>query len=91
MIVDMTIRSPISALNFANQIHGGADIFLDYSIHKLLSGIKKNIPHLDSRIPITLEILVKIIDVLPLVCSDDHMTALFRAMFLLAFQAFMRT
>lgn len=82
-----TTRTHISALSFTFQLGGFEDITQHFLIKKQLQGFTKLNPSSDSRLPITPSILTKFIAVLPHIFNSVFML---RAMFLLAFYAFLR-
>jgi hypothetical protein len=57
----------------------------------LIDGIKRSkSPQKDSRLPITIELLVKILSVLPIVCSSHYESELFTAGYTLAYYGLFR-
>ncbi|XP_071146703.1 integrase/recombinase xerD homolog isoform X2 [Mytilus edulis] len=86
-----TVKSYISGLSFFSKINNYTDCFNTFVVRKLLEGMKRsqNRPK-DVRLPITLDLLLKINNVLPAVCHNDFETKLFQASFSLAFSGFLR-
>jgi hypothetical protein len=62
---------------------------LRFFISKLIQGIKKHKPSIGSRIPITLLILHKLVDAVDKVCIHPYYKALFKAMHVVVFHAFL--
>ncbi|KAK3095954.1 hypothetical protein FSP39_021284 [Pinctada imbricata] len=85
-----TARSYISALNFKCKSESLSDFSQSFIITKLLEGFCRSNNRPDSRLPITLDILGRIIAVLPLVCTSNYEATLFSAACSLAFHAFLR-
>ncbi len=85
-----SINTYISAISFVHKINDWADPTSSFIITKLREGCKRLRPQSDSRYPITLPILQRIVSVLPSVCASTYEVILFRAAFLLAFFGFLR-
>ena len=61
------------------------------SVRKLIDGIERSrSPQIDNRLPISKDLLRRIIFVLPSICSSNRETALFNAAFLLAYHGLFR-
>ena len=90
-LASSTISSYDSAVVvFSHKLHYLVDPSNSFFILKLLQGIKKKNPSFDSRLPITLPILKKLVDILPVSCSSYYYSVLYKAMLLLAFYVFLR-
>ena len=61
-----------------------------FIIKKLLAGVQRSRKAPDVRLPITYDILIKLIDTLDHVLPSHYQCTMFRAMFLLAFSALLR-
>lgn len=85
-----TIASYISAISFAHKCRDAPDPTSSFVIKKILKGIQNTKGKLDSRLPITGAILIKILNATSHVVSNRFHQSLLRAMFLLAFHAFLR-
>ena len=85
-----TITSAISALAFVNKLYGVNDQHSHFVVVKMLEGYRRTRNTPDSRLPITLNILHRIIDVVPNIGLSHFNQSLVRAMQLLAFHAFLR-
>lgn len=85
-----TILTFISAISFVNKLYNAHDPRQNFLINKMLEGAKKIGHTPDCRQPITLNILHKIIAAVPIIQHSTHNIALYKAMFLTAFHAFLR-
>ncbi|KAK3099696.1 hypothetical protein FSP39_008146 [Pinctada imbricata] len=85
-----TARSYVSGISFKCKTEYDFDPTNAFVIAKLLEGFKRTNPTTDSRKPITLQILHKIIEILPVVCHNRYETKLFASAFTLAFHGFLR-
>ena len=60
-------------ISFHNKINEFDDNTQKFVVRKLIDGIKRSkSPQKDSRLPITMELFVKILSVLPIVCSSHY-------------------
>ena len=85
-----TIPTHISALSFVHKSNSWPDPTDMFVIYKILKGVQNLKGKNDPRLPITKATLIKLIDSLPCVIVNvDNQLAL-KAMFLLAFYAFLR-
>lgn len=85
-----TIKSSVSSLQYINRLHHGEDWSHNFWIQKMLIGITKRSPSNDIRIPVTEQTLKRLLAALPTSVSSVYVAQLFKAMFLLAFRAFLR-
>lgn len=85
-----TIATYISAISFVHKSHNVTDPADTFLIRKLLKGVNNSKGSSDSRLPITLHILHKLVSAVDKVLSQHFKVTLCRAMFLLAFHAFLR-
>ena len=85
-----TIRSHLSAISYVHKLNNWADPTGAFVIQKLLAACHSNNPCYDLRLPITKCILSKLLRALNNVCESSHETKLLKAMFALAFHAFLR-
>lgn len=83
-------RTLASSLSFIFQLGGFQDITQHFVIQKMLIRFQKCKPSLDSRLPITPAILIQLVDALRHTSSSVFLRCLLRAMFILAFCAFLR-
>jgi integrase len=85
-----TITTFVSAIAFVNKLYGAHDPHQHFLVIKMLEGTRKLGHTVDTRQPITLSILHKLISSLPIVHHHIFPIALLKAMFLIAFHAFLR-
>ena len=85
-----TARAYVSGLSFRCKIQNLQDHTQNFIIRKLLSGYGRVHKRIDFRLPISHEMLVKIIKVLPFVCSTVFESTLFKALLSVAFYGFLR-
>ena len=85
-----TISTYIAGINYVHKLHGWEDLRSNFIITKMLEGCRRLRFHKDIRLPITLEILSNICQVLPQVCYSHYEATLFKAAFLLAFYGMFR-
>ncbi len=85
-----TISTYIAALASINKIYKGPAIFESLLVKKLLIGVHKTRNSVDMRLPIQLDLLCLLVDSTFHISASKHMQLLLRAMYLLAFHAFLR-
>lgn len=85
-----TIRSYVSGISFSQKALNLNDTTKNFVIAKMLEGVTRDNPRKDTRAPITLPLLNRIVNVLPHVCSSTYEYILFKSAFILAFFAFLR-
>jgi len=86
-----TVSCYISGLSFYNKVNDFEDNTQKFVIRKMIEGIKRSkSKRSDTRLPITRDLLAKILNSLPLVCSSHYEAKLFMAAFSLAFHGLMR-
>lgn len=85
-----TIASHFSAISYYHKLSGLIDPADSFIVRKLLQGARKLSPAADSRLPITKDILIRLIDSVTFVTHLPYHQALLAAMFSLAFYAFLR-
>ncbi len=86
-----TVNCYISGLSHFSRIENQTDNTQAFIVRKLMEGIKRiNPTQKDSRLPITRELLLRILSVLPVVCKSKFESTLFRAAFLLCFHGMFR-
>ena len=85
-----SISSNLSAIAFLHKIFGFDDPSDQFFIKKLLSGAHKLHGHVDTRIPINIDMLKRLIDSARYVCSSAYEISLLRSMYSLMFHGFMR-
>lgn len=85
-----SICTYLSAISYIHKINEWYDPTSSFIVSKMKEGCKRLHPNQDSRCPITVEILCKLVSMLPSVCISFYEAVLFRAAFLLAFFGFLR-
>ena len=80
-----TIAVRVSAISFLHNMYCWVDPTQHFLIRKMIEGCRRSKGGKDSRKPITLTILNRIIPNLGRVCTSNYETCLFKAAFLLAF------
>lgn len=85
-----TVTTYTSALSYIFKLDNFDDVTQHFVIKKVLQGYHKLRHSADTRLPITPTILSKLVDSLDTVASSYFHRVLFKAMFLLAFHAFLR-
>ncbi len=85
-----SINLHISALAYVHKMNNWKDPTDSFVISKLKEGCRRLNPREDSRLPITPQILTKLISILPSICNSGYEVFLFKAAFLLAFFGFLR-
>lgn len=85
-----TARCYISGIAFACKVKDLSDPTGNFIISKMLNGFKKMHRRVDTRLPITHELLERILRTLPTVCYTSYEAELFSAVFSLAFFGFFR-
>ena len=85
-----TISSYISAIGYAHKVHGCNDPTAAFFIEKLLQSCHKQNQTSDTRLPIDKIMLHQLTTALCYTIAGAYRRALFQAMFLLAFHAFLR-
>lgn len=85
-----TARSYLSAISYHCKLQGIDDPTSEFLITKLLQGMKRLNQKSDRRLPITKNMLEKIILILPCTCTNSYEADLFAAAFSLAFHGLFR-
>ena len=85
-----TVTTYISALGYSHKLLGFPDPSKVFYVSQILKGYKKVGFRLDSRLPITLPILERLVSMAPFLQGSTYQMSQFRAMCLLAFYAFLR-
>ena len=85
-----TARSYVSALGYCHRLAGYSDPTKVFWVLEMLKGCTKMGMRVDTRLPITLPILLSIVDNMPSLCSTLYESRLYQAMCTTAFFAFLR-
>jgi hypothetical protein len=90
-ITHSTISCYLSGITFYSKINRFKDSTQEFVVRKALEGAKRIVGAMsDSRLPITRDILISLITVLPSVCNYQYEIKLFKAAFLVAFHGLLR-
>lgn len=85
-----TISTYLSAIGYVHKILGFDDPTQSFLVQQLLQGAYKLRPSFDTRLPITIDILTRLIESVPVVVPSLYEQRLFQALFAFAFAAFAR-
>ena len=80
-----TIAAYVCAVSNWHKTQGWADPCKSFPVKTTLKGASKDAGAPDSRLPVTPQLLRKLIAALPTICSTPYETALFKCVFVLAF------
>lgn len=85
-----TISTYLSAVGYIHKLQGFQDPTTSFLVSKLIAGAYRIRPSWDLRLPITLEILNKLVDAVQHTVPTIYDIKLYRAMYLFAFSTFAR-
>lgn len=85
-----SIKLCISAISFNCKIRNLEDTTKNFIVHKMLTSLSKLNRQKDTRMPISPEILNKLLHALPSVCYSNYESFLFSSLFSIAFFGFFR-
>ena len=85
-----SISTYLAAIATINKLHRGVDIFGSFVIKKLLAGVHRIRGSIDMRLPIQIDLLHALVDSTTHVVATLYMQLLLKAIYLLAFHAFLR-
>ncbi|OCT69274.1 hypothetical protein XELAEV_18040585mg [Xenopus laevis] len=85
-----TLKRRVAEVAFFLKLMGKFDFTKTHLTKQILKGIARRNKAVDTRKPITMELLSKLVDVLPGVALSDYECILFRAVFIIAFFAALR-
>ena len=85
-----TVMTYVTALGYCHTLQGFSDPSKVFYVSQMLKGLNKVGFRLDSRLPITLPILDKLLSVAPSLVGSSYQISQFQAMCSLAFFAFLR-
>jgi len=85
-----TIKLYISAVSFWHKMGGQNDPTDCFVVHKLLCGVSRSGRSPDARMPITSQILQRLLSALPAVTNSSYERVMYAAAFTLAFYGFLR-
>jgi hypothetical protein len=72
-------------VGFKCKITGCSDATSNFIVHKVLEGMQRLKNRADTRLPITPDILQRIVSILPSICFNIHENKLFKVAFTLAY------
>ena len=84
-----TMSSYMSAVSYFHKVRSLPDNTASFVVHRMLTGARKLSPTMDTRLPVTLPLLHRLAEATNTVFTLHYESALYKAMFLLAFHAFM--
>lgn len=85
-----TARSYLSGIGYRCKILGVSDTTQCFLVKKLILGMSRSGSEGDKRLPITIDLLQRVIRVLPAVCSSNFEAVLFASAFTVAYFGFFR-
>lgn len=85
-----TIQSALSAISYYHKVLNEPDVVNSFFIQKLLMGAKRARPTVDSRAPVTKDMLRKLIAAVPSSTEDAYTCSLLRALLSLSYFALLR-
>lgn len=85
-----TILTTMSGISFYHNLLYNQDPTSDFIVKRVMLGISKCGPSVDNRLPITINMLHNLYDVLPKVTDCAYLTTMYRCMMLIMFYSFLR-
>ena len=85
-----TISVYIWALSYVHKLNSLPDPTNNFLVRKLLEGVKRSKVSIDNRLPLTFDLLTKLVGATQYICSNAVEVALFKATYTIAFFAFLR-
>jgi hypothetical protein len=85
-----TAKTCLSSISFQCKIKNWIDMTLTFIVMKLLEGMYRLKKTTDARMPITVQLLSKIVQALQCICFNNYEAKLVRATYLQAFFGFLR-
>ncbi|XP_053388406.1 uncharacterized protein LOC128551535 [Mercenaria mercenaria] len=85
-----SVSTYISALTYVHKLIGLQDFASNFLVKKCLQGYNNCLKSPDKRLPITIEMLHKLLESVDKVCTGLFMKVMLKAMYLLAFHACLR-
>ena len=85
-----TINTYVAGVGCFCKLRGWADPTDNFIVAKLLEGCRRDGARQDGRLPISLSLLCRLLEALPMVCASQFESTMFRAAMLLAFFGFLR-
>jgi hypothetical protein len=86
-----TVKCYLAGISFFCKLNNFEDNTQKFVVKKMLEGINRLTPNTrDFRLPVTREILLKLIRVLPVVCNSTFEATLYKAAFSMAFRGLLK-
>lgn len=85
-----TVNCYLGGLSFFSKLNNFEDNTQKFVVRKMVDGIKRTRSNKDARLPITRELLSKLLTILPSVCRSQFEAKLFTSAFSLAFHGMLR-
>lgn len=86
-----SITTYLAAIAFKHKIHGFQDPSDSFIIKKMVNGLRRDQGEAsDLRLPITIDLLARLVSALPAICTTQWEVRLFNAVFLVTFFGFLR-
>lgn len=89
-LAQKTAKLYVAGISYHLKLGNHLDLTQNFLVRKLLEGYRRKASTHDSRMPITLDLLEKLLLILPLVCYNDYEVKLFSAAYSMAFFGFFR-
>ncbi len=85
-----TIVSKYSSLNYAFKLFGLPEVSNEFILQKFMAGIKKMKPCKDIRVPVTLDLLHRMCNMIVSLGYSSYKVSLYQAMIVVSFHGFLR-
>lgn len=85
-----TVSSYLSGIGFKCKLLGGADHTKSFLVTKMVEGIRRASSRRDARLPISIDLLSRIVLSLPIICSSTYEAKLFSFTYVLTFFGLLR-
>lgn len=85
-----TIATYLSAIGYVHKVLGFQDPSQSFLVQQLVHGAQRLRPKFDTRLPITVNILNRLLDAVPVIVLDSYEVKLVQAIFVFAFSVFAR-
>ena len=85
-----TAKAYLAGISYYCKTQDKPDVTNHFLARKVLEGLRRQKRQNDTRLPITLQLLDRIIKILPNICTNTYETSLFSAAFALAYFALLR-
>ncbi len=85
-----TITSKLSAIAYLHQMFNKSDPTDHFLVRKLMRNLRRKTPQRDARLPVSPNMLLKMLNVVPTLALSAYNKILYQAMFSLSYAAFLR-